>query len=199
MRTKGPAHAETKQRIIEIARKLVIKEGHAGLSLRKIARQAGFSAPSLYEYFDSKQAIVDAIAAELASSLRLELLRAAEAHREPRAAPIAIGMAYVAWARKHPQDFMLLFARLPSKRRSLATPVPVASPYEVVVTAVTRAAAAGVIRGGRDEVEHLAYSLWAAAHGMAMLQITHLAGFHAPFEEVDRAALTALVDGFAPA
>ena len=198
MRTKGPQHDDTKQAILDVARKLVIKDGPAGLSLRKVARAAGFSAPSLYEYFDSKQALVDAIAAEIAASLRAALARAADSHRDPRGRLVAIGLAYVAWARRHGQDFMLLFARMPSKRRSLAAAVPPASPYQVVAAAVEDAIAAGVLTGGAATVEHTAYALWAAAHGMAMLQLTHLAGFDAPFERVDRDALTALVDGLSP-
>jgi AcrR family transcriptional regulator len=198
MRTKGPEHDDTRQRILEIARKLVIKDGPAGLSLRKVARAAGFSAPSLYEYFDSKQALVDAIAAEIAMSLRAALARAADSVRDPRSRLVGIGLAYVAWARRHAQDFMLLFARMPSKRRSLATAVPPASPFQVVAAAVEDAIAAGVITGGAAMVEHASYALWAAAHGMAMLQLTHLAGFEAPFERVDHDTLVALVDGLSP-
>jgi AcrR family transcriptional regulator len=199
MRTKGTGHDETKRALLDIARKQAAKDGLAGLSVRRIARLAGFSAPSLYEYFDSKQAIIEAIAAEIAGSLRLALARAAEATREPRGRLVAIGLAYVAWARRHPQDFMLLFARMPSKRRSLAAPTPPGSPYQVVRAAVDEAIATGAIAVGRDTAEHTAYALWAAAHGMAMLQLTHLAGFDAPFEQVDRATLTALVDGLAAA
>ncbi|HTJ41781.1 MAG TPA: TetR/AcrR family transcriptional regulator [Kofleriaceae bacterium] len=198
MRTKGTAHADTKQRILQVARKIVIKDGHAKLSLRGVARELGVAAPTLYEYFDSKQAIVDTIANEIASSLRLALLRAAESPHDPRHALAAIGAEYVAWARKHPQDFMLLFARLPSKRRSLSTPAPPTSPYQVVLAAVGAAAAAGIVENGRENIEHTAYALWALAHGMAMLQLTHLAGFDADFGQVDRAAFTALTRGYSP-
>jgi AcrR family transcriptional regulator len=196
MRTRGPSHAETRQRILDVARKLVIKHGHAKLSLRQIAREAGFSAPSLYEYFDSKDAIVAAIAAEIGASLRLALHRSAGKAKDARGALIAVGLGYVAWAIKHPHDFQLMFSRLPSKRRSLAAAPSTDSPYQVLVEAVMRCHADGLIAGKPERIEQIAYSLWAIVHGMAMLQCTHLAGFDADFEGADRAALAALIDGF---
>jgi len=39
-------------------------EGLAGVSLREVARRVGMQAPSLYSYFDSKNAIYDAMFAE---------------------------------------------------------------------------------------------------------------------------------------
>lgn len=194
MRTKGASHDETRQAILDAARKLVIRDGHTALSLRAVARDTGFSAPSLYEYFPSKQAIVDAIAAQVAGALRAALQRALKDAKSPRAAIVALGTAYVGWARRHPQDFMLLFTRLGSRRRSLAQPAAVESPYQIVVGAVTAARDAGALRG---EPETVAYALWAAAHGMAMLQLTHLAGLDADFDAADRAAFEALIAGFA--
>jgi len=195
MRTKGASHHETRQDILDAARRMIIRDGHTALSLRAVARETGFSAPSLYEYFDSKQAIVDAVAAQVAGKLRAALERAGKEARGARAAVVALGIAYVAWARRHPQDFLLLFTRLGSKRRSLDQAAPPESPYQVVLAVVTAAREAGVLAG---DPETVAYALWAAAHGMAMLQLTHLAGFGADFEAADRAALAALIAGFAP-
>jgi AcrR family transcriptional regulator len=195
MRTKGAAHAETRAQIIDAARDLVLRDGHARLSLRAVARAMGLSAPTLYEYFDSKQAIVDAIAAQVAAKLRYALQRAIKDTTSERKAIIALGLEYVAWARRHPQDFMLMFARLSSKRRSLRQTVPEESPYQILLSAVTAARNAEIVRGDPDRV---AYALWATAHGMAMLQLTHLAGFDADFDATDRATFEALVDGFSP-
>lgn len=196
MRTRSPSHTETRDRILDVARKLVIQHGHAKLSLRHVAREAGFSAPSLYEYFDSKDAIVSAIAGEVAASLRVALHRAADEAKDARGALIALGLGYVDWARRHPHDFQLMFSRLPSKRRSLAVAAPEESPYQIVVETVKRCHAAGPVTSGPQRIEHIAYALWAAAHGMAMLQLTHLAGFEADFDSADREALEALVTGF---
>ena len=47
--------------IIDAAWSLVREVGLAGLSLRDLARRAGITAPTVYAYFDSKNAIYDAM------------------------------------------------------------------------------------------------------------------------------------------
>lgn len=197
MRPKSPAHDETKRKILGTARRLLLKHGHGKLSLREVARRSGFGAASLYEYFDGKDAIVAELAREAAASLRAALLRAASEAGNDQAALVALGTAYVAWAQAQPEDFMLLFQRLPSKRKTSTQPAAIESPYRVVLDTVQRAAEHGAIAAtSREDVERLGYGLWATAHGMAMLQLTHLAGFDADFAAADRAVLAALVAGW---
>ncbi len=51
----------TKAEILDAAWELVREHGLAGLSLRELATKVGMRAPSLYQYFDSKHAIYDAL------------------------------------------------------------------------------------------------------------------------------------------
>jgi AcrR family transcriptional regulator len=200
MRNKSTMHEETKQRIVKAARALVLEGGHETLSLREIARRAGFGPASLYEYFDGREAILATLAREAAGSLTLALEKATKKTSARRAAPgalVALGLAYVAWAKAHSEDFLLLFHRLPSKRQSLAEGAPQGSAYGVVLDAVRRASVRGEVEArGEPAIEGLAYALWASAHGMAMLQLTHLSTFDADFASADRAALEALVAGW---
>ncbi len=53
--------------IITAAWALVRDEGLAGLSLRDLARRAGISTPTVYAYFDSKNAIYDAMFGQAAT------------------------------------------------------------------------------------------------------------------------------------
>jgi AcrR family transcriptional regulator len=50
--------------IVEVAWQLAREHGLAGLSLRDLARRLGMAAPSLYSYFDSKNALYDAMFAD---------------------------------------------------------------------------------------------------------------------------------------
>ena len=54
----------TKAEILEAAWELARAEGLAAVSLRDVARKVGMQAPSLYGYFDSKNAIYDAMYAQ---------------------------------------------------------------------------------------------------------------------------------------
>ncbi|MBA2624848.1 MAG: helix-turn-helix transcriptional regulator [Acidimicrobiia bacterium] len=54
----------TRSEILVAAWDLVRRDGLAALSLRELARRVGMQAPSLYSYFDSKNAIYDAMYAQ---------------------------------------------------------------------------------------------------------------------------------------
>src|SRR3954449_9191171 len=52
---------ETIEEVLDVAAELMREQGVAGLSLGEVARRMGIRPPSLYVYFDSKNALYDAI------------------------------------------------------------------------------------------------------------------------------------------
>jgi len=61
---RAERHEATKAEILEAAWGIARAEGLAAVSLRDIARRVGMRPPSLYSYFDSKNAIYDAMYAQ---------------------------------------------------------------------------------------------------------------------------------------
>ena len=61
---RAERHAATRTEILEAAWAQVRANGLAALSLRDLARSVGMQPPSLYSYFDSKNAIYDAMYAQ---------------------------------------------------------------------------------------------------------------------------------------
>lgn len=57
------------ERILEAAHEVLLAEGHDAASTNRIARRAGISPGSLYQYFDGKEAIVDAVVARYSDDL----------------------------------------------------------------------------------------------------------------------------------
>ncbi len=53
----------TRDRILDVAERLFAQQGFAGTVVRDIAREAGLTAPSLYNHFDGKQALYEAVLA----------------------------------------------------------------------------------------------------------------------------------------
>lgn len=51
----------TRERILDVAERLFARGGLAGTAVRDIAREAGLTAPSLYNHFDGKQALYEAV------------------------------------------------------------------------------------------------------------------------------------------
>src|SRR3954454_7884937 len=52
---------ETIEQVLDVAAGLMATEGVTGLSLGEVARRMGMRTPSLYVYFDSKNALYDAL------------------------------------------------------------------------------------------------------------------------------------------
>jgi len=61
---RAERHIETRERIVQTAWALARERGLAGWSLRDVAESVGMRAPSLYVYFDSKNALYDAMFAD---------------------------------------------------------------------------------------------------------------------------------------
>jgi AcrR family transcriptional regulator len=188
-------HADIKAAILLAAREAILEHGPERFSLRDVARRSGYSPAGLYEYFSGKDDLVAAVAEESMGQLHAALVRA-ERDTQPPERLVALGLAYVRFARENPQHFLLVFARLPSQRSSLAASPSAQSPYRVVLQAVQDGIDAGdfVTRPGFG-VEEMAYGLWVTAHGMAMLQQTHLRQFEADFVDHDRRVLEVYVRG----
>jgi AcrR family transcriptional regulator len=86
VRPEARAGDETRQRILDCAEVLFAERGLAGTAVRDIARASGLTAASLYNHFESKQALYEAVLARGVAPL-MELLQSlsADAALEARA------------------------------------------------------------------------------------------------------------------
>ncbi|MGZ4507568.1 MAG: TetR/AcrR family transcriptional regulator [Blastococcus sp.] len=108
-------HAATRREILDAAWNLARERGLAGWSLRDVATAVGMRAPSLYGYFDSKNALYDALFAEGNAEL---LARAGRAHADllargagPAEILRAAAMLFFDFGVEDPARFQLLFLR----------------------------------------------------------------------------------------
>jgi AcrR family transcriptional regulator len=100
----------TRAEILEAAWELARTQGLAGLSLRDVARKIGMRPPSLYWYFDSKQAIYDEMFAQANRQL---LARFAEVDW-PEDARELLGLSarvFVEFSAEDIERYQLLFQR----------------------------------------------------------------------------------------
>jgi AcrR family transcriptional regulator len=96
--------------IVTCAWELAREQGIAGVSLHGLARAVGIRQPSLYEYFDSKHALYDAMFADGNRQL-IERLNGVKLARDRRTALKQILAAFVAFALEDPARYELLFQR----------------------------------------------------------------------------------------
>src|SRR4051794_40886660 len=98
------------QEIVDVAWKLAAVDGIGGFSLRAVARDLGIRQPSLYEYFDSKLALYDAMFADGNRRL-VARFDAIDLPDDPRRAVKVFMRAFVEFAVEDIARQELLFAR----------------------------------------------------------------------------------------
>jgi AcrR family transcriptional regulator len=96
--------------IVAEAWQLAREHGVGGVSLHALARAVGMRQPSLYEYFDSKDALYDAMFADGNRQL-LDRLEAVRLPADPRVALKKYLATFVAFAVEDPARYELLFQR----------------------------------------------------------------------------------------
>jgi AcrR family transcriptional regulator len=95
--------------IRQAARALVVRGGPTAISLRAIARDLGMSAPALYRYFPSLEALVIAVCSDVYDELHNAVTAAGEGAEGPGPKLVAMARAFRAWSVAHPPEFALLF------------------------------------------------------------------------------------------
>ena len=155
------------RRMIDEGARLLVEQGPAGLSLRKLAAACGTSTMAVYTRFGDKQRLLAAMHREgfrrLGDRLRVST-------PDPLAALAELGRAYRLAALESPHLYGLMFGPLPpgfepdqdDDRAAVAT-------YSPLVDGVRGAVAAGVLVGN---AERIALHLWVVAHGMVSLELS---------------------------
>jgi AcrR family transcriptional regulator len=100
----------TRAEILAAAQEVMREHGVAGLSLRDLGQRVGMRAQSLYSYFDSKEAIYDALFAE-GFRQYLDLRRAVPSTGDPRADFRAVCRLFLDFCLEDPARYQLLFQR----------------------------------------------------------------------------------------
>ena len=107
--------AATVTEIKDTARRILVAEGMAGLSLRAIARDMGMTAPALYRYFASREELLVDLIADLYEELTGAMVAARDAQPagDLGARLTAVSRTFRSWSIGHQPEFGLLFGTPP--------------------------------------------------------------------------------------
>lgn len=102
--------AETTAEIKAVALRQMALEGPDAISLRAIARDMGMTAGAIYSYFETRDALVTALIADVYTSVA-DAMEAAQdaAPPDPASRLLAHGRAYRDWAVANPEEFKLIY------------------------------------------------------------------------------------------
>jgi AcrR family transcriptional regulator len=105
------ARAEIIAAIKGEARRQLVIEGAAGLSLRAVARELGMVSSGIYRYVASRDELLTMLIIDAYDALGAEVERAATTtvRRAPAARWLAAARAIRSWAIRHPHEYALLY------------------------------------------------------------------------------------------
>jgi AcrR family transcriptional regulator len=158
-------------RLIEEAARLLVDEGQAAVTTRRVAAAVGTSTTAIYSLIGSKDDLIQGVCEEGFARLAAHL-----ATVEPSDDPLEdlrrLGQAYFDMAIESPALYRTMFGQAgdeitPGDSR------PGVSTLTTSVDAVQRAIDAGLLRG---DAFTLAVQLWALGHGVASLALTGMLG-----------------------
>ncbi|MHA6618279.1 TetR/AcrR family transcriptional regulator [Pseudonocardia sp. DLS-67] len=138
--TRAVGRQRTRERIVEVAARLLREQGAPAVTTRAVAQAAGMQAPTIYRFFEDKDALLDAVAEHvLATYVATKAL--AEDGSDPLADLRAGWEAHIAFGLANGALFGLLTDPARGARSSAAT-----AGLEVLRTRVHRIAATGRLR-----------------------------------------------------
>jgi len=155
--------------ILTAAQHIIRTQGLDALSLRALAKAVGVTAPALYEYFDSKDAILRALFVQ-GSEVMLTLMEQVIADSPPGLPALqAVLTGYRAFARDEPDYFRLLFSSVdPALAITEEEYGGMHSIFERFVGVIVGSIEAGELQPLPPFV--MSCSLWALTHGVALLE-----------------------------
>jgi AcrR family transcriptional regulator len=167
-RNRTPS-AEMRDALLTAAADILENEGPDGLSVRRIAKAAGVAPMGVYNHFDSKNGIIEALFIEGFERLRGALATIADV-QDPYEALREGGRRYRALALAHPMVYRLMFLRtIPAFEPSPAALEISARAFDALVAAVVRAMDAGVLAVGPPT--ETAQVIWSNVHGWVSLEL----------------------------
>ena len=168
METKKYHHGDLKNALIQAGVEVLAAEGVHGLSLRKVARQAGVSHAAPYAHFADKQALIAAISTEGYKRLYVQMEEVLQAHAvDPHRQLIESAWAYVQFATADVDTFKVMFSGVLEHEKDYPEFVEISQKtFQLVVQTVSPL-----------EPELAAVMVWGQVHGIISLalmgQISH--------------------------
>jgi AcrR family transcriptional regulator len=99
---------EIRQSILSAARQIAIEEGWQAVTTRKVAERIEYSQPTIYEYFDNKEAILTALVSQGFEQALSEMQTAKAHHELPEAQLLAMAHTYWTFAFRCPELYQVM-------------------------------------------------------------------------------------------
>ncbi|MBF6335481.1 TetR/AcrR family transcriptional regulator [Nocardia abscessus] len=187
-RSSSASRHESRERIVEVAGRLLREQGPHAVTTRAVAHAAGMQAPTIYRFFEDKDALLDAVAEHVFATYVAGKALADEQDDDPVTDLRAGWDMHIDFALTNPA----VFAMLTDPQRGTASPAAAAG-LQVLRARVHRVAAAGRLRVSERRAVDLVHAAGTGA-ALALLSVPprdrDLGLAEAMYEAVTHAILT---------
>lgn len=159
---------ETRNNILDAARKIVKEEGWQGLSLRKIADAIEYTAPIIYEYFANKEAILQELTKQGYLVLNKDLILAKQSKENPTEQLEAMWLAYWNFAFENKEMYQLMFGVEMTTCHMVAFP-EVQTPYDLFTETIIEVM--GDKNADEDTICQKYYTYYSVVHGLISINL----------------------------
>ena len=193
---------DLRAKILDAARELFVTEGVEAVSMRKVADKIGYSATTLYNYFEDKEALLYALCDADFGTLQ-ELFKKIGKIVDPIERLRKLGQTYIKFALDYPSHyrFMFMTPRVHHDHddcREIEPGNADQDSYSFVRATVAEALAAGAFRDEYRDADLLSQVVWSAVHGVAAFHLIMSKGEWIqwrPAEEVAHTAIDVVIRG----
>lgn len=167
--------SETRDKILDAARELFIREGYEGVSMRQVAEKIEYSPTAIYLHFADKEELFHELVHEDFARLATVFTSAAMP-ADPVARIREIGRTYVEFGIHYPNHYKLMFmtphppAELDDRDHEIKGN-PESDAYAFLKLSVQQAIDAGYFCDDLRDADLISQTMWAAVHGVISLQI----------------------------
>ena len=185
-----------KEKLLESSRRLLFEEGYRNFSLRKVARDVGVTATSIYLHFDSKDHLLHTLMEESIAKLNNQLHDAVIELYDPIKKLEALAHEYVNFALENPREYQILYmvssdemSRYPKEKFRQAR-----RGYEIVTDTLQEGVSKNLVDEPKPRIA--AYTFWAQLHGVMSVVLSKRLDNRINQQEFIKEAIEHIVQGF---
>lgn len=188
--------SDLRDRLLDTSRRLLLRHGYRNFSLRKVAREIGVSATSIYLHFDSKDHLIHTLMERSIDQLNRRLEEAVTKGTGPIEKLNILARVYVRFALEHSREYQIIYmvssdemSRYPKEKFRKAR-----RGYELVTEVIED----GVDRQLLDEKypRIASYIFWAQLHGVMSVVLSRRLDNRLDQQEFIEQAIEHIVHGF---
>ncbi len=175
---------ETRERMLDACRELLLTEGFHGLSMRKLAAKIGYSPTAIYFHFPDKEALLGELVEREFMKFRRAFDQAGQLGTDPIERLQRMGMIYIEFGLEQTSAYKFLFMNTQidcfPKIGLIERGNPAQDCYAYLRATVADGLAAGRFRPELNDADQIAQLFFSGTHGVVSL---HLARGKDPWVE----------------